>query len=38
MYTVQNRFTKEKKMELHLYCIFVTTLEDESDGAVHPTL
>lgn len=38
MYTVQNRSTKEKKWELHLCCIFATTLEDESDGAVHPTL
>lgn len=38
VYTVQNRSTKEKKWELHLCCIFATTLEDESDGAVHPTL
>lgn len=35
---VQNNDTEEKKMMFHLCCIFVTTWEDESDGAVHPTL
>lgn len=35
---LQNNDTEEKKMVFHLCCIFVTTLEDKSDGTVHPTL
>jgi len=35
---VQNNDTEAEKVVLHLCCIFVTTLEDKSDGAVYPTL